>query len=122
LDELLYSDLRALVEFLADASPGALREPEKLALLLLCGLLRWMPFPLTGGAAARFGLTARESEVLTWVARGESNPEIAARLSIAPGTVKKHLEHIYDKLGVKTRTEAAVRIAPFLGGDSPSVV
>ena len=57
-------------------------------------------------------LTVREREVLGWVARGKTNPEIARKLWLAPSTVSKHLEHIYVKLGVKTRTAA---IARFLG-------
>jgi DNA-binding CsgD family transcriptional regulator len=71
------------------------------------------------------GLTAREREVLTWVARGKTNPEIARLLWLAPSTVAKHLENIYAKLGVKTRTAA---VASFLGpidvegGDAESIV
>jgi DNA-binding CsgD family transcriptional regulator len=57
-------------------------------------------------------LTAREREVLTWVARGKTNPEIAELLWVAPSTVRKHLENVYAKLGVKTRTAA---VASFLG-------
>lgn len=57
-------------------------------------------------------LTAREREVLTWVARGKTNQEIARILWLAPSTVSKHLEHVYAKLGVKTRTAA---VAHFLG-------
>ena len=58
------------------------------------------------------GLTAREREVLAWVARGKTNSEIARLLWLAPSTVAKHLENIYAKLGVKTRTAAVAR---FLG-------
>ena len=43
------------------------------------------------------GLTPRESEVLLWLAQGKSNPEIAVILGTAEGTVKKHLEHIFQK-------------------------
>ncbi len=55
-------------------------------------------------------LTRREAEVLERVARGLTNAEVAAQLFVAPGTVKKHLDHIYRKLGVKGRTEAAARV------------
>jgi DNA-binding CsgD family transcriptional regulator len=52
------------------------------------------------------GLTKREVEVLERVARGCSNGEIADALSLAPGTVKKHLDNIFAKLGVRNRIEA----------------
>jgi DNA-binding CsgD family transcriptional regulator len=58
------------------------------------------------------GLTARESEVLAWVARGKTNPEVAEILWVSPTTVRKHLETVYAKLGVHTRTAAVTR---FLG-------
>jgi DNA-binding CsgD family transcriptional regulator len=54
-------------------------------------------------------LTQREREVLALVAAGKTNAEIALLLSISPRTVQKHLEHIFDKLGVETRTAAAMR-------------
>jgi DNA-binding CsgD family transcriptional regulator len=57
-------------------------------------------------------LTAREQEVLSWVARGKTNAEIAELLWLAPSTVRKHLENVYSKLGVSTRTAAVAR---FLG-------
>ena len=54
-----------------------------------------------------FGLTLRESEVLYWVARGKTNRDIGDILGSSPATVKKHLERVYEKLGVETRTAAA---------------
>ncbi|MGH9006888.1 MAG: HD domain-containing phosphohydrolase [Acidimicrobiales bacterium] len=54
------------------------------------------------------GLTSREAEVVVQLARGLSNPQIATVLSISRKTVSSHLEHIYTKLGVSTRTEAAL--------------
>ena len=57
-------------------------------------------------------LTRREHEVLTFVARGKTNAEIAQLLWLAPSTVRKHLENVYAKLGVNTRTAAVAR---FLG-------
>ena len=52
-------------------------------------------------------LTPREAEVLSWVAQGKSNSEIAAILRVCTKTVDKHLERIYPKLGVENRTAAA---------------
>lgn len=50
------------------------------------------------------GLTAREAEVLRWVAAGKSDAQIAAILHISARTVQKHLQHSYEKLGVESRT------------------
>ncbi|MEO7221878.1 MAG: LuxR family transcriptional regulator [Devosia sp.] len=52
-------------------------------------------------------LTGRESQVLYWVAMGKTNEEVGSIVGARPLTVKKHLEHIYDKLGVPNRTAAA---------------
>src|SRR6266508_2895630 len=57
-------------------------------------------------AAEALGLTPREEAVLLAMGRGLSNAEIARELSIGKGTVKFHLHHAYDKLGVATRLEA----------------
>ena len=54
-----------------------------------------------------FKLTARESEVLYWVVKGKINRDIGDILGASPATVKKHLERIFAKLGVETRTAAA---------------
>ena len=56
---------------------------------------------------AAFRLTAREAEVLHWVARGKTNRDIGDILGLSPRTVTKHMEHILPKLGVETRTAAA---------------
>lgn len=66
----------------------------------------------SGSAAAdllreAFALTAKEAEVLYWVAQGKTNRDIADILGSSPATVKKHLERIHAKLGVETRTAAA---------------
>jgi DNA-binding CsgD family transcriptional regulator len=52
-------------------------------------------------------LTKRENEVLYWVSMGKTNSEVSDIIGARPMTVKKHLEHIYDKLGVPNRTAAA---------------
>jgi NarL family two-component system response regulator LiaR len=51
-------------------------------------------------------LTPREQEVLTLMAKGLSNPEIAERLTVSPVTVKFHVSNILSKLGCASRTEA----------------
>ena len=53
-------------------------------------------------------MTPREMEVIQWLVEGLSNKEIASRLSISPRTVNFHLDNIYSKLGVSSRTEAAI--------------
>jgi len=53
------------------------------------------------------GLSPREAQVLAWVAEGKTNVEIGVILGARPRTVAKHLEHIFRKLGVETRTAAA---------------
>ncbi len=55
------------------------------------------------------GLSAREAEVLHWMAEGKTNADIAAILKISPRTVEKHIETIYGKLGVETRTAALLK-------------
>jgi DNA-binding CsgD family transcriptional regulator len=53
------------------------------------------------------GLTKREAEVFQWLAAGKSNKDIGTILDISPRTVEKHLERIFQHLGVETRTAAA---------------
>ena len=57
-------------------------------------------------------LTPAERRVLTLVARGASNREVAEDLYVTTGTVRKHLEHAYRKLGVCNRTAAALTLRP----------
>jgi DNA-binding NarL/FixJ family response regulator len=60
-------------------------------------------------ALRSLGLTKREGEVLDLVARGQTDQQIAHELVISPRTVQKHLQHIYEKLGVPSRTAAVSR-------------
>jgi DNA-binding CsgD family transcriptional regulator len=60
--------------------------------------------------AAVDGLTPREHQIVTLVAHGRKNHEIATLLYIAPGTVHKHLDNIYAKLGAHNRAEAVARL------------
>ncbi len=67
-------------------------------------------------APTMMSLTHREGEVMQWLSRGKTDAEIAALLFISPRTVHKHLEHIYVKLGVETRTAAVMRAFGSLPG------
>jgi DNA-binding response OmpR family regulator/DNA-binding CsgD family transcriptional regulator len=57
--------------------------------------------------AARHGLTDREAEVLLWISRGKANIEISEILGISPRTVNKHLEQVFEKMGIENRASAA---------------
>jgi DNA-binding CsgD family transcriptional regulator len=63
-------------------------------------------------------LSARERDVLALVAAGKTNGEIATALHLSPRTVGKHLEHVYEKLDVHTRTAAAAFWLSDLSPDS----
>ncbi|MFC3442267.1 response regulator [Sphingobium rhizovicinum] len=60
-----------------------------------------------GRLQSHFGLTQREAEVLLWISYGKPNRVISEILAISPRTVNKHLEQIFEKLGVETRAAAA---------------
>lgn len=61
------------------------------------------------------GLTEREAEVLLWVAQGKSNAEIGLILGAAENTVKRHLQNIFEKLGIDSRHAATLRALEALG-------
>jgi DNA-binding CsgD family transcriptional regulator len=89
---------RALeLRFIEDADGGLLFLHERVTELSAAVLL-----PL--------GLTRREAEVLTWLASGKTNHEIAAILGVRARTIDKHLENIYAKLGVENRTAAVALV------------
>lgn len=58
---------------------------------------------------ARLGLGRREGEVMRWLATGKTDKDMAVLLGLSPRTVHKHLQNIYAKLGVETRTAAVMR-------------
>jgi two-component system, NarL family, nitrate/nitrite response regulator NarL len=66
-------------------------------------------------ASSRPALTHRERDLVDLVRQGLRNREIAARLGVTEGTVKVYLHSIFDKLGVATRTELAIRASTFIG-------
>ena len=55
-------------------------------------------------------LSKRELEVIKLMAEGLTHKQVAERLYISPGTVRKHLENIYQKLNVKNRIEAIIKL------------
>ena len=69
--------------------------------------------PLSPESLSPLGLTDREAEVLYWIAEGKTNSEISLLCDISIRTVHKHVEHIYEKLGVETRTAAMLRAIEF---------
>src|SRR5262245_2326203 len=68
----------------------------------------------------KLGLTPRAAESLLWLAQGKTNPDIATILGITESTVKKHVQEIFEKLGVETRGAATVRALEVLNGDASS--
>ena len=71
------------------------------------GWFRAAPQRAAGGCR---GADPRERDVMRWVEDGLSNTEIARKLWIQPTTVRKHLEHVFDKLGVRSRTAALSKL------------
>ncbi len=69
----------------------------------------------------KLGLTPRAAETLLWLAQGKTNADIAAILGITESTVKKHVQEIFEKLGVETRGAATVRALEVLNSvESPA--
>jgi non-specific serine/threonine protein kinase len=99
----------------AEAAGRGLTPEEALAEALLAGVASPSPassvgtliVPRTPSAAPSVALSERELEVLRLLAAGKSNPEIAETLVISRNTVYRHVNHIFTKLGVQNRTEAA---------------
>jgi DNA-binding NarL/FixJ family response regulator len=66
----------------------------------------------------KFGLTPRAAETLLWLAQGKTNSDIATILGITESTVKKHVQEIFEKVGVETRGAATVRALEVLNTNS----
>ena len=86
--------------------PADADSPERLSLVIE----PVAPYELAAGIAEAYGLTAREREVARLVVAGNSNPEVAAALSISPTTVQDHLKRVFAKLGVSSRHELTARM------------
>ena len=67
----------------------------------------------------KLGLSPREAEVLLWVAQGKGNHDIAIILALSPATVKKHVIHIFEKLGVESRAAAMLHALETLAALKP---
>ena len=95
-----------------DRSAAATRQPRE-HLLRVAGAFRTKGRPWGDVASATQGivepLTARELEVLDLLAAGRPNRDIADELVVTLDTVKRHVSHIFDKLGAVNRTEAVAR-------------
>jgi DNA-binding CsgD family transcriptional regulator len=89
-----------------------LTERDRLVLELLRPHLQRVDetFDRSQAVTTDFPLTRREREIVGWLERGKTNVEIAQILWISPLTVRKHLENVYEKLGVRTGTAAVARL------------
>ncbi|MEO0913306.1 MAG: DNA-binding response regulator [Pseudomonadota bacterium] len=76
---------------------------------LLISATRSSPGNRVSTLAQRFVLTEREAEVLLWLTQGKTNRDIAEILSVSARTVNKHLEQVFQKMGVDNRTSAALK-------------
>jgi DNA-binding NarL/FixJ family response regulator len=94
-----------ILNAIADVRAGGAPMTSEIARLVV----RSFQAPVPSIASATEGLSSRESEILALIAEGLSNKEIATRLNISPCTVRTHLMHIFEKLHVRCRTEAAAR-------------
>ena len=68
----------------------------------------------------KLGLTPRAAETLLWLSQGKTNSDTATILGIIESTVKKHVQEIFEKLGVETRGAATVRALELLNAGEPS--
>ncbi|MGB2569796.1 response regulator [Micromonospora citrea] len=121
LDEYVFAALRAGASgfLLKNAPPASLRASVRVvaagqALLdpavTRRVIARYADPPRPADAAALDGLTAREREVALLIAAGLSNEEIAAHLVLSGWTVKTHVRHILDKLGVRDRVHVVIAV------------
>ncbi len=106
-DGYLLKDMDAehLVAQIRQAAQGKLALSPELT-MVLAEAIRERPKTSTQVQAS--SLTKREKDVLRWIAKGQSNKMIARKLDITEGTVKVHVKRLLNKLGMRSRTEAAV--------------
>ena len=109
------SDDRDILNAIAEVRAGGAPMTSEIARMVVRSFME-PPKPLD--VAGTDQLSAREMEILALVAEGRPNKEIASRLFISNATVRTHLMHIYEKLHVRCRTEAA---AKYLRSTPPNV-
>lgn len=106
--------LERRVQISRDRGDSGFTERDKLLLRLLRPHLTGIRDRIESDRDGAALLTARQLELLRAVARGDSNRQIARDLGVTEGTVRKHLEHVYGRLGVQSRTQAVARVAPLV--------
>jgi DNA-binding NarL/FixJ family response regulator len=115
------SDDREILEAIAEVRSGGAPMTSEIARMVVRS---FMESPKVSDVNGTDQLSSRELEILALVAEGCPNKEIASRLFISNGTVRTHLMHIYEKLHVRCRTEAAakyLRSKPSETGNPPAV-
>jgi DNA-binding CsgD family transcriptional regulator len=109
-DRSLFEVLRPHIASAWQSAWGRERNQAEVRHLLARRRPRTDPAEVSAVLQLDLALTRREAEVLSWVAQGKTNGEVAIILGLAAGTVKFYVERILGKLGCETRT-AAARIA-----------
>jgi two-component system, NarL family, response regulator LiaR len=100
---------RELVQAVRDAYLGKVQlHPEVARKLMAVAAAREQPRPISARGASQESLTEREQEVLSLIAEGRNNHEIAEQLVISEKTVKTHVSNILNKLHLDDRTQAAI--------------
>lgn len=90
--------------------------PDEILLMVEQGSPEQLEREAIGKLQGEYDLTLREAEVLYWLSCGKANRDIADILGMSPRTVNKHLEHIYEKLGVEARAAAVAMAVRTLRG------
>jgi len=103
--EIVHASERARAAYATQAARRVLRGPGPGDLDVV--LLDAGDGGLTAERLQSLGLTPREAEALRWIALGRTGPDAAQAMGVAPRTVAKHLQSVYAKLGVASRSEAA---------------
>ena len=96
-----------IIQAIAEVRAGGATMTPEIARMVVRSF--WVPSSAASAVPDANGLTTREAGILILLAEGLSNKEIAQKAKISPGTVRIHLEHIFKKLHVRCRTEAAAK-------------